>query len=115
MLLDRRFDPRVPLEIYLNAYVADRPQRAFSLNLSESGVYLNTLPHDPLPPHTPVGLEFTLPGTHETIWAAGEMAYDTPDDYFSGNGVRFVAMARLHHQLLRRFLIDARRRRLFAG
>jgi hypothetical protein len=111
LTLDRRFGYRLPLEMYLNTYVGDRPTRGFTTNLSESGLYLNTLNRDPLPPNTPVGLEFTLPGVPETIWAAGEMCYDAPDEYFNGSGVRFVAMAGLHERMIRAYLKEARRRR----
>lgn len=110
-LLDRRIDTRVPLEIYLDAYVEDRRQRGFTVNVSESGLYLNTLPAAMLPPRTPVGLEFTLPGVRDTIWAAGEMCHDVLDDYFCGRGIRFVAMARAHERLLHDFLRRSRLRR----
>jgi hypothetical protein len=107
--LDRRYERRVPLEMYLNAYVEDRPHRGFTLNLSESGLYLNTLSRTPLPPLTTVGLELDLPGASETIWAAGMLCYDAVDEYFHGEGIRFVAMARRHLRLLHDFL-NARRR-----
>ena len=113
MVLDRRFVNRVPLEMYLNTYVQDRPQRAVAVNLSETGLFLNTVARDPLPPLTQVGLEFSLPGMGETIWAAGEMRYDAIDDYFYGNGIRFTAMASLHERMLRHYLMGARRKRLF--
>jgi hypothetical protein len=109
--LDRRFGYRLPLELYLNTYVADRPTRGFTSNLSETGLYLNTLSHEPLPPRTPVGLELELPGLPETIWAAGELCYDAPDDYFNGAGIRFLRMASMHERMLRAYLRDARRRR----
>ena len=111
LTLDRRYGHRLPLEMYLNTYVADRPARGFTTNLSESGLYLNTLAHDPLPPRTPVGLEFALPGVSETIWAAGEMCYDALDDCFNGSGIRFMAMAGLHERLLREYLKEARKNR----
>jgi hypothetical protein len=107
--LDRRYERRVPLEMYLNAYVEDRPHRGFSVNLSESGLYLNTLSRTPLPPLTTVGLELDLPGASETIWAAGLLCYDADDEYFHGEGIRFVAMAHRHLRLLHDFL-NARRR-----
>jgi hypothetical protein len=100
---NRRFDGRVPMEFYLNAYVEDRLQRGFTTNISETGVFLNTLMYEPLPPFTPVGLEFTLPGERETIWAAGEIRFDTMDDYLLGRGIRFTAMAGLHARLLRQY------------
>src|SRR5690242_17312088 len=86
---DRRYEQRVPLEMYLNAYVDDRPQRGFTVNLSESGLYLNTINRARLPPLTRFGLELALPGIAETIWAAGQLCYDAVDDYFYGEGIRF--------------------------
>jgi hypothetical protein len=113
--LDRRYERRVPLEMYLNAYVEDRPHRGFTVNLSESGLYLNTLSRTPLPPLTSVGLELALPGARETIWAAGQLCYDASDDYFHGEGIRFVAMARRHLRLLHDYLTALRRRRQTPG
>ena len=108
---DRRYLHRLPLEMYLNTYVADRPSRGFTSNLSESGLYLNTVAREPLAPLTPVGLEFNLPGTSETIWAAGQYCYDEVDDYMNGSGIRFVAMAGLHQRILHEYLREARRKR----
>src|SRR4051812_47844165 len=109
--LDRRYGHRLPLELYLNTYVADRPTRGFTSNLSETGLYLNTLTRDVLPPATPVGLELTLPGVPETIWAAGELCYDEPDEYLQGSGIRFVRMAGLHERMLREYLKSQRKQR----
>jgi hypothetical protein len=108
---NRRFDARVPLEMFLNAYVDDRLQRGFTTDLSETGLHLNTLMQEPLPPRTPVGLEFALPGLGETIWAAGEICFDSPDDYFLGRGIRFTAMAGLHARLVREYCYRLRRGR----
>jgi len=99
--------------MYLNAYIDDRPQRAFTLDVSERGLYLNALPQDLLPPGTPVGLEFTLPGQRETIWAAGETCREIANDYFHCRSVRFVAMAGLHNRMLREVLNRMRLRRIF--
>jgi hypothetical protein len=107
---ERRYERRVPHELYLNAYVDDRPHRAFTVNLSESGLYLNTLARTPLPPLTSVGIELALPGAGDTIWAAGQLCYDELDDYFYGEGIRFVAMARGHLRQLHDFLTSLRRR-----
>jgi len=111
MNLDRRFDDRLPLETLLCAYVLDRPQRGLAVDISERGVFLNTLLQDPNPPLTPVGLEFKLPGMPETIWAAGETCRDTTDDYFYGMGVRFTAMASLHQRMVRDYCRRVRRQR----
>ena len=107
-LLERRYGDRVPLETFLNTYVEDRPHRAFTVNVSETGLYLNTL-HQPMRSRrTVVGLEFTLPGLGDTIWAAGEMCYGALDDFFCGAGVRFVAMAQRHERMLHDYLARAR-------
>jgi hypothetical protein len=115
LMLDRRYGHRVPLETYLNTYVEDRPGRAFTVNVSETGLYLNTVRHGPLTRRTPVGLEFTLPGLGDVIWAAGEMCYGALDDYFCGTGVRFLAMAQRHERMLADYLARARHQRLFRG
>jgi hypothetical protein len=100
---NRRFDSRLPMELYLNAYVHDELQKGFTTNISETGIFVNTLMHPRLPPLTTVGLEFTLPGIGETIWAAGEIRFDTMDDYLLGRGIQFTAMAGLHARLLRQY------------
>jgi c-di-GMP-binding flagellar brake protein YcgR len=105
---NRRFDSRIPLEMYVSAYVLDQPQRAVTMDISESGLYLNALIQHPYPPRTPVGLEFELPALGETIWAAGETCRESLDDYFYGLGVRFTSMANLHQRMLREYCWRAR-------
>jgi len=105
---NRRFDSRIPLELYVSAYVLDQPQRAVTMDISESGLYLNALIQHPYPPRTPVGLEFELPAIGETIWAAGETCRESMDDYFYGLGVRFTGMANRHQRMLREYCWRAR-------
>lgn len=111
--LDRRFDNRIPFETYLSTYVMDRPQRAVTVDISETGLLLHTLPRDPLLPGTPIGLELKLPGVRDVIWAAGEACRDVHDGYFSGIGVRFTAMARAHARLVNEYCFRLRRQRLY--
>jgi len=111
LLHNRRFDTRIPVETYLSTFVMDRPQRAVTLDISESGLYLHALRQDPHPPHTPIGLEIELPGFGETIWVAGETCRDALDDYLYGFGVRFTDMANLHQRMLRAYCRGVRRRR----
>ena len=106
---NRRFNARVPAEMYVSAYLLDQPQRAVTVDISESGLYLNALVQQPYPPLTLVGLEFRLPTLGETLWVAGETCRDTLDDYFYGFGVRFVRMANLHRRMLREYCWRARR------
>jgi hypothetical protein len=113
--LDRRFDNRIPFETYLTAYVQDRPTRGFTVNLSETGLYLNTLPAAIQARSGLVGLELELPGVPETIWAAGRLCYGTEDDYFQGRGIKFTAMADRHARLVRHFCYRARVQSLRSG
>ncbi len=112
-LRNRRFDSRIPLETHISTFVGDRPQRAVTLDISESGLYLQALPQKPLLPRTPIGIEIELPGFGETIWVAGETCRETMDDQLYGFGVRFTDMAQLHQRMLRAYCRGARRRVAF--
>jgi len=81
-------------------------------NLSESGLFLNRLlvPMDRR--QSSVQLELILPGTSDTVWASGQVCYDTLDSYFHGTGVRFTAIADAHARMIRNFVMDTRVMRL---
>jgi c-di-GMP-binding flagellar brake protein YcgR len=108
---DRRLGFRVPLEIFLNQYIRDRPFRALTCNLSDTGVYLHRA-RNAARPHTPqtrvVSLEFELPGTGEIVWARGEIAHEEDEAYVRGAGVRFTAMAQRHARLIRDYCVESR-------
>jgi hypothetical protein len=109
---ERRFGYRVPLEIFLNEYVDDRLHRCVSTNFSETGLYVHKLVTPPQRLSGAVQLEFELPGTQEIIWARGEVAYESYDDYFHGTGVRLTGIATLHARLLRDYVREKRKRQL---
>jgi hypothetical protein len=109
---DRRLGYRVPLEMFLNEYVQDRAHRAVTLNISETGIYVNKVISPITRASKVVGLEFELPGTRETIWARGEICYDTLDEYFHGQGVRFTGMPKIHARMLRDYCVEKRRANL---
>jgi hypothetical protein len=107
---DRRIDPRLRLQLYVNEYVKDRPYRALAVDISETGLALHKLT-ERIVPHAPiVGLEIALPGTSETIWAAAESRFDSVGPDFHVSGLRFHAMARKHHHLLRDYVRERRLR-----
>jgi hypothetical protein len=97
---NRRFDGRIPLEMHISTYLNDQHKRGFTSDISESGLYLNTLIQDPHLPRTPLGLEFKLPGMSDSIWAVGEMCRDKYDDFFYSVGLRFTRMANSHQRML---------------
>jgi len=118
MRSDRRDDDRIPLQLFLNTYVAERPHRAVTTNLSTTGLYLSRV-------STPtrqllfgredrfVQIELSLPGTSDTIWARGEVRYDElGGGMVHGTGVYLKDIARGHQRLLREFVIEHRRQRL---
>jgi len=97
---DRREDPRIGLEMFLNEYVKEQPYRALATNVSTTGIYLRKLA-DPSTRHSRiVGLEFELPGTNEVIWARAESRFDWVADDFHLTGLRFTAMAKKHARLV---------------
>jgi hypothetical protein len=96
----------------MNEYLNDRPYRALTMNLSETGVYVNKVVTSLDRRSRVVGLEFELPGTGEVIWARGEICYDTIDDHMHGQGIRFTGMARVHHRLVRDYCVERRRLQL---
>ena len=96
----------------MNEYLNDRPYRALTVNISESGVYVNKVLTSLARRTRVVGLEFQLPGTGEIIWARGEICYDTLDDCVHGQGIRFTAMPKVHRRLIRDYCIEKRREEL---
>lgn len=89
---DRRIDPRVPIELQLNAHTDLGLQRGIATNLSASGLFVSTpRPARPWPKGRTVDLELVLPSTGELIWAAGEICHDEPGPYFFGRGIRLLS------------------------
>jgi hypothetical protein len=98
--------------MFLNEYVHDRLHRCVTTNVSESGLFLHKLPSTQRRRPQGLQLEFELPGTGETIWARGEMAYEYRDDLFVGTGVRLTGIAKLHASLLRDYVREKRKLQL---
>ncbi|HEY1550443.1 MAG TPA: PilZ domain-containing protein [Kofleriaceae bacterium] len=109
---ERRLGYRIPFESMVTSYVNDRPIRALSSNLSDSGINMSSISLLAPPPGLVVGLELDLPGTSESIWASGQICYRTDDSLASGLGVKFLAMARSQARLIRDFCIEMRRAHL---
>jgi hypothetical protein len=120
-LIERRTRDRVPLEIFLNEYVADRLLRGVTTNVSPTGMFVErVLGRRPralaLRRHSRfVQLEFALPGSGETIWARGEVRHDELELPLGGGamvhgvGIRLVDLARGHAELIRDFVHERSR------
>lgn len=122
---DRRLGFRIPFEGMVTSYVRDRPVRGLASNLSDSGINLSAVSMLAPPPGLVVGLEIDLPGTSDSIWAAGRICYRKddrlastpgpgtgPGPSISGLGVRFLAMAQREARTIRDFCIEMRRQYL---
>ena len=109
---ERRDGYRIPLKMHANEYIGDTLYRGIVTSLSESGLHLSRLLVPIERRSSAVQLELLLPGTTDTIWAAGTVCYDTFDSYFHGTGVRLTAIARAHARQLRNFVMDTRVMRL---
>lgn len=109
---ERRLGYRIPFESMVTSYVHDRPIRGLATNLSDSGLQMSAISMVAPPPGLVVGLEIDLPGTSDSIWAAGRVCYRKDDRIASGLGVRFVAMAKSQARMIRDFCIEMRRHNL---
>ena len=114
MTENRRLAERVPVGFYVQQVVDDRPQRCFTADVSALGVYLERPIEAMGRRSNVVQLEIPLPNSDQTIWAKGEIIYDSFDPLFHGTAIRFTGMARLHQRILREWLRDTKRERRFA-
>jgi hypothetical protein len=104
--LERRFAPRVPVDLFLNQYVRDVPFRALATNLSQAGVLIQKLLEPNIPLGRVVSVEFEIPGTGEIVWARAEPRFDALDEAFHTSGLTFTGMAGKHERLLREFVLE---------
>lgn len=109
---ERRLGYRIPFESMVTSYVHDRPIRALTSNLSDTGINMSSISMLAPPPGLVVGLEIDIPGMTESIWASGQICYRSDDHLASGLGVKFVAMARSQARIVRDFCIEMRRKHL---
>ena len=109
--VNRRAEPRVALQMFLNQHVKDRVYRCLATNVGPSGLQVSRLPG--LDDGSRVlGLEFELPGTSEVIWARGEVRFDATDPYFRSTGIQITGIATSHQRLLRDYVAGTRAREL---
>lgn len=104
--LERRFAPRVRVEMFLTQYVRDFPFRALATNLSPSGLLIQKLIEPSIPLSRVVSVEFEIPGTGEVIWARAEPRFDALDEDFHTSGLTFTGMATKHERLLQEFVFN---------
>ena len=113
---ERRFVPRVRVEMFLNQYIQDVPFRALAMNVGLNGLLIQKLVEPAIPLNRVVSVEFELPGTGEVVWARAEPRFDQVDVDFHLSGLTFTGMANKHERLLREFVLcKVAARRPFSG
>jgi hypothetical protein len=101
---DKRKNNRVPLDIYLNKYVAGVPHMARSADISREGVALARL-IEPAMNGKRVGLQFQLPGSEEVIYAEGEVVREWAKlGGKEGSGVKFTLITERHRRLIDQYV-----------
>ncbi len=103
---EKRKHNRVPLDIYLNKYVAGVPYMARTADISREGVALASLIEPDLAGKR-VGLQFQLPGSEEVIYAEGEIVREWLDTGAEGSGVKFTLLTERHRRLIEQFVTTA--------
>ncbi len=104
---EKRRHQRVPLDIYLNKYVAGVPYMARTSDISKEGVALANLIEPDLAGKR-VGLQFQLPGSEEVIYAEGEIVREWAEQSLEQNeeksGVRFTLLTERHRRMIEQFV-----------
>jgi hypothetical protein len=98
---------RADLDLYINKIIGDEPHLTRVRDISVSGVYLYKLLEPDYPDGTRVGLEIKLPGSHEVIWAVGEVVREEDATVTEGVAIKFTRLADHDRQLIADF-VDSR-------
>ena len=94
-VVERRESSRMPLVIRVNYATVDEVFTDLTENFNEGGMFIQTAKKHP--PGTPVRMEFTLPGSSESVQVTGKIVWvrdATPGaDGPPGIGVQFDRLA----------------------
>lgn len=114
MTLDRRETLRVPENRLVTEIVTERPSAASVVNLSATGIYTVKPLQSGIHGQRLVQLEIPIPEANDSVWASGEIMFEARGNNCIGTGIRFIDMARYHHQLLRD-VVETKRREILAA
>ena len=105
---EKRTARRVPMDVYLNKFIKGVPFMARAKDISPEGIYLTQL-LEPEAADGRIGVQFQLPGTHEVIYAEGEIVRDGKRNRATGHGIRFTLITDYHRRLVERYIRRAPR------
>jgi hypothetical protein len=112
MSKERRNAYRVPDSRLITEIADNRPAAAAVVNISYTGVYtIKPVNAGPIRGPEIVQVEIPVPEAGESIWAKGQVVFETQGRNAFGTGIRFLAMADRHHRLLDD-LIETRREKM---
>ncbi len=111
MSKDRREAVRVPDSRLITEIVNERPNAASIVNVSGTGLF--TVKPSARGARGPqiVQLEIPVPEASESVWALGEIVFERAGQSCVGAGIRFLAMADRHKNLIDE-MVEYRRREI---
>ncbi len=89
-LVDRRRQPRAPINIRIDYQTVDAFFSEFASNINQGGLYIKT--NKPLPPGTQLNIQFLLPNNTRPIQVVGEVVWvneKTTKGINPGMGIKF--------------------------
>ncbi|HEY3352500.1 MAG TPA: PilZ domain-containing protein [Polyangia bacterium] len=104
---DRRSKVRVPVTCAVRNQVGEQVHLCLAANISEEGMEVIRVRDTPVPPSTPVLLQFELPGRDHLIAADGVVVFDRDGPRTGAMGVRFGPLAPEHARLIDEFISQA--------
>jgi type IV pilus assembly protein PilZ len=88
--VERRREPRAPVNIRIDYQTVDAFFSEFASNINQGGLYIKTA--KPLPPGTPLKIQFLLPNKGRPVQVTGEVVWvneKTTKGINPGMGIRF--------------------------
>jgi len=111
---DRRDNCRVPESRLITEIARENPFASSVVNISHTGLYTVKPASSGLRGPRLIQLEIPLPEASESVWATGEVVFETANRHSVGAGIRFVDMARFHRNLIDE-LVEHRRLEILAA
>ncbi|HCF59318.1 MAG TPA: PilZ domain-containing protein [Myxococcales bacterium] len=102
-MINQRQSRRAPLDVYLNKFIKGVPFMVRARDISTEGIYLTQL-IEPENGDDKVGIQFSLPGTKEVIYAEGRIVRESDNGRGSGHGIRFTLLTDHHRRLIERYV-----------
>jgi hypothetical protein len=114
MASDRRDNCRVPDSRLITEIVTENPFAASIVNISNTGMFTVKPVSCGLRGPRILQLEIPVPEANESIWATGEIMFETKSLDSVGSGIHFLNMARGHRALIGD-LVEHRRKEILAS